>query len=444
MCNERESGLHPRPSFLTITHYKRLCKLFYSFLPFCSSNYILNADLSPLFLQMALVMTAARALCNLSPRGFAMSDIVEREVEFSNGETALISMNEPVARFSENPILTANEVNRVWRNPAHQVVTAHNAGVARLGGETIMLFRSHLRCGISVLGVARSENGIDGWRVDPEPALKPAGMRDYFAGAVDPDEQREAEGGGVEDPRIMRMGDEFAITYSAYHGSIKNRVRVSLAVTTDFRKFVRYGPVHHADMRNVAFFPESIDGRYYGLFRPNDITEGDVGGVYAQIRLGDTTDWRSGSWHIDSEPVMRTGFGPSAFSDKIGPGAPPIKTDRGWISIFHGVRTTMDGNPYVLGAALHDLENPERVMVSAVPILFPAAADCRIDEEEYCHVPNVVFCCGALAREDGVIQIYYGGNDTVMNVGVTHADVLIGLCKQCPQNPHTGALEFVV
>ena len=63
----------------------------------------------------------------------------------------------------------------------------------------------------------------------------------------------------------------------------------------------------------------------------------------------------------------------------------------------------MDGNPYVLGVALHDLQNPEQVKVSNIPILFPSKADCNVTETSYVHVPNVVFCCGALRKDNGEI-----------------------------------------
>jgi len=208
--------------------------------------------------------------------------------------------------------------------------------------------------------------------------------------------------------------------------------------------FTRYGPMLDRDMRNVVLFNESINGRYMALFRPNDVNEGDVGGIFTQIRLGYAADWRSNTWTIDEEPVMQTGGGPSAFSDKIGPGAPPVKTSRGWLSVFHGVRTTMDGNPYVLGVALHDLENPARVKVSSIPILFPTRMDCRVEEDDYVHVPNVVFTCGTVPRSDGSILIYYAGNDTVMNVGITHEDVLIALCDHYGQDARTGKLLYAI
>ena len=369
---------------------------------------------------------------------------LQRIVHYDDNNSCEITLNKPVFRFPGNPILTAKEVNQIWQNPAMQVTTVHNAGVTRLNDETIMLFRSHLRCGISVLGLAQSKNGIDSWEIAPEPALKPATEFDIFANGTDPEKLIENESGGVEDPRITKFGDEFAITYSAYHATIKDRVRVSLATTKDFKTFVRYGPVLDLDMRNVVLFNEKIDGRYVGLFRPNDMTDGDTGGTYTQIRIGYSDDWHLNHWEINAKPVMRTGFGPSAFSDKIGPGAPPIKTKKGWLNIFHGVRKTMDGNPYVLGVALHDLNNPDQVKMSSIPILFPSKADYRMDEDDYVHVPNVVFTCGAIRKPDGTIFIYYGGNDSVMNLGITHEDILIELCEKYGQNPDNGKLLYQI
>ncbi len=367
--------------------------------------------------------------------------MLKKEVSMKDHHT-MVDLNNPVARFPLNPILTAKEVNLVWAEPALQVTTVHNAGIALYKDDTVMLFRSHLRCGISVLGLARSTNGIDGWRVDPTPAMLPATPEDSFAPGADPQALVENESGGVEDPRITQIGDTYYITYSAYHARVKNRVRTSLATTRDFIQFTRHGPVLEQDMRNVVIFPEPIGDKYFGLFRPNDTTKGDVGGIFTQIKLGHTAHPESNRWAIQSEPCMKTGGGPSAFSDKIGPGAPPFKTAWGWLSIFHGVRTTMDGNPYVLGAALHDLADPGTVRMSSIPILFPSRADCRQEETAYTHVPQVVFTCGAVRRQDGSILIYFGGNDTVMNVGATHEDVLIALCEQYGQDPLTGALQY--
>ena len=349
-----------------------------------------------------------------------------------------VNLNNPLQRYNGNPILTSKEVNRVWTDPKLQVITVHNAGITEYNDEVIMVFRSHLRNGISVLGIARSKNGLDNWQVDEKPAMLPCSKDDNFAEGTNIDELIENERGGVEDPRISKIDDTYYITYSAYHASIAHRVRVSLAITKDFKSFKRYGPLLKTDMRNVVIFPEKIKGKYYGLFRPNDNTQEHTGGIYKQIKIGSTIKIEEGNWNILNQPIMMQNDGPSSFSDKIGPGATPIKTKYGWINIFHGVRGTMDGNPYVLGVALHDLHSPEHVKVSNIPILFPSKADCIVADDSYVHVPNVVFCCGAIRKDNGDIYIYYGGNDTVMNVAITHEDILAELCEKYPQDPKSG------
>jgi len=349
-----------------------------------------------------------------------------------------INLCNPIVRYKDNPIVTADMVNNVWTDPKLQVITVHNAGITAYNDEVIMLFRSHLRNGISILGIARSKNGLDTWRIDKKPAMLPCNKNDDFADGADKEALIENEQGGVEDPRISKIGDTYYITYSAYHASIAHRVRVSLATTTDFKSFKRHGPLLKTDMRNVVLFPEKINDHYYGMFRPNDSSQDHTGGIYKQIRLGHTEDVESGNWTISEQPVIMQNDGPSSFSDKIGPGATPIKTTYGWINIFHGVRSTMDGNPYVLGVALHDLKSPGNVKVSNIPILFPSKADCMVTNDSYVHVPNVVFCCGAIRKDNGDILIYYGGNDTVMNVAITHEDILVELCNTYPQDPMSG------
>ena len=366
---------------------------------------------------------------------------MERTVDVGTGPH-VVSLHEPVVRHPANPVLTARDVNMVWRDPGLQVVTVHNAGAAVVEGETVLLFRSHLRCGISVVGVARSRDGIGGWTVDDRPFLVPAAASDRYADGVGPAAIIEMESGGVEDARVNPVDGTFAITYSAYHAQVRNRVRVALATTDDFRTVIRHGAMLDEDMRNVVIFPDRIAGRYLALFRPNDTTPGDAGGAFTQIRAGAADDFRTGRWDVDLEPIMRTGGGPSAFSDKIGPGAPPISTRHGWLNLFHGVRTTMDGNPYVLGIALHDRDDPRHIHMSSIPVLFPTRADCHVADDDYVHVPNVVFSCGMLRRPDGTLVVYYAGNDTAMNVAFSHEDVLAELCRRFGQDALTGRLLY--
>ena len=109
---------------------------------------------------------------------------------------------------------------------------------------------------------------------------------------------------------------------------------------------------------------------------------------------------------------------------KIGPGAPPIKTDQGWLSIYHGVFQTMDGSVYRLGVALHDLQNPAKIIgVGDSWILQPEDS-----WEVTGYVHNVVFTCGAVPESDGTVKIYWGGADTVMCAGEANISDLVTLC----------------
>ena len=202
---------------------------------------------------------------------------MERTIDLG-GVQGAVSLTSPVLRFPANPVLTSADVNSVWRDPGLQVVTVHNAGAAIVDGETALLFRSHLRCGMSVLGVARSRDGITNWRVDQRPALVPATLKDCFGPAVSASDVVDMESGGVEDARLNPVDGTIAVTYSAYHARVRNRVRVALATTDDLRGFARQGPMLDRDMRNVVIFPDRFDGRCIGLFRPNDHGQGDVGG----------------------------------------------------------------------------------------------------------------------------------------------------------------------
>ncbi len=372
-------------------------------------------------------------------------------VELSGFE-GTVSINEPVLRYPANPILTCHDVNEVWGADGHlYTYTVHNAGMAEVTAangqnQTIMLFRSHIADGRSVIGKAVSDNGLNGWRVDPRPFLLPASENDEYAQGVDINSVIESEAGGVEDVRVNPLGNDlYVLTYSAYHAQIPDRVKVMIAVTKDFKTIVRYGPISEQDMRNVVIFPEADSNKKWrALLRLNDkgmelSGSGHIGGSFGEICAAYAPS-PTGPWEI-ADVIIRSGHGPSAFQAKIGPGAPPIRTRYGWLNIFHGVRSTMAGNPYTLGVAFHDLEDPgnaSKIRISAKPILMPSASDCLVRETDYVHVPNVVFSCGALTAQDDTLAIYYGGNDTVMNVGLANIRILNEMCDLFRLNPLTG------
>ncbi len=298
-----------------------------------------------------------------------------------------------VQRYAGNPILTPDDI-------PYPVETVHNAAVVRHDDKYVMLFRSHRDNGRCILGLADS---VDGFKFvpRPEPFMVPTG-EGVFA---------EYEAYGVEDPRICPLDGEYLITYSVYS---KHGVRIALAKTRDFVTVQRVALISQADMRNVVIFPAKFNGRYARLDRPHsEISPWSIWISYSQ----DLVYW--GDARVVMKPVQY-----HWDEMKIGPGATPIRTDRGWLHIYHGVFPTMDGAVYRLGVALHDLESPSKVIgVSDRWILQP-----EDPWEVTGYVHNVVFCCGAIPEDDGTVKIYWGAADKVMCAGTAVIDELVALC----------------
>lgn len=303
-------------------------------------------------------------------------------------------------RYPNNPILTKDDV-------PYPVATVHNAGVIKFNDRYIMIFRSHKLNGRSILGKAESEDGFN-FIVDEKPFMIPA-TEGVF---------KEYEEYGVEDPRIIFLDGEYLITYSAYS---RNGVRIGLAKTTDFKSIKRISLITEADYRNVVIFPEKFNGLYARLDRPHsEISPWSIWISYSP----DLKYW--GESKLIMKPIQY-----HWDEMKIGPGAPPIKTPRGWLSIYHGVFPTMDGCVYRLGVALHDLKDPSQIIaVGDEWILQP--------EEPYeitGYVHNVVFCCGAVPENDGSVKIYWGGADSVMCVGTANIEQLVDHCLNNSRQP---------
>ncbi len=298
-----------------------------------------------------------------------------------------------ITRYEGNPILTKDDI-------PYPVATVHNAGVTKYNRRYIMLFRSHLDTGRSIIGLAESQDGFR-FKPRPEPFLTPA-REPPFA---------EYEEYGVEDPRVTLLEGAFYITYSAYS---RHGVRIAMARTRDFQSVERISLITQADYRNTVIFPEKIDGRYVRLDRPHsEISPWSIWITYSP----DLRYWG------DSKVVMK----PVKYhwdEMKIGPGAPPIKTGKGWLSIYHGVFPTMDGAVYRLGVALHKLDDPAEILgVCDRWILQP-----EDPWEVVGYVHNVVFTCGAVPEDDGTLKLYWGGADKVMCAGTAVIDELVDAC----------------
>jgi len=329
----------------------------------------------------------------------------------------------PVFRAPGNPILEPKDIKP--SRDDFEVIGVFNAGAARLDDEVILLLRvaerhvgSHpdivlapvydVQAGdiafkefarndpqvdfsdprlivangrtyltsISHLRVARSTDGQN-FRVDDSPALSAATEYETF---------------GLEDPRITRIGDDYYIDYVAVSPV---GITTALACTRDFKTFERRGVIFCPDNKDVALFGEQVKGKYYALHRPVSPLFGKQ-----DIWISESPDllcWGNHRHVMGPRPGTWDGL-------KIGAGAPPVKTEKGWLEIYHGAD---ENNRYCLGGVLLDLQQPWKVIARTEgPILEPEA-----DYETKGFFGNVVFSSGLLC-EEGLLKIYYGVADT--------------------------------
>jgi len=297
-------------------------------------------------------------------------------------------------RHPANPILSAAD----WPYPVNAVF---NPGAAVVDGETVILARVEALTGISHLTVARSANGVDDWSVESEPLLAP-------------DEGVRSEQWGFEDPRAVWVGelDCWAITCTAYGPA---GPAVYLATTRDFRTVKRYGIVKHPEDKNAALLSERIDGNWILFHRPMTA----FGGSRGEILLSRSVDLRS--WSAP-EQVLQPRRGAWWDSLRIGIGPPPLKTEQGWLVIYHGVKETIAGVIYRVGLALVDLDEPTRVIGRSSDWVFGP----HTPYERQGDVPNAVFPCGLVHdRPSGEIRLYYGAADTSICLATASLDELL-------------------
>ncbi|MFC2037503.1 glycosidase [Chloroflexota bacterium] len=204
----------------------------------------------------------------------------------------------------------------------------------------------------------------------------------------------EQELRGPEDPRIVKLGGTYYMMYTGYGGRFDGDYRICLASSRNLIDWKRHGVVLDEANKDAALFPERINGQYVMLHRRVP----DIWLAYS----GDLERW------TNHAPLMRARPDSDWESAKIGAAGPPIKTDAGWLLIYHGVS---QGHRYCLGAALLEAEDPSKVIArQAAPILEP-----ELGWEIEGHVPNVVFSCGQAVLGDE-LYVYYGGADTVIGV----------------------------
>lgn len=335
-----------------------------------------------------------------------------------------------VKRFKENPLITPQDVKPYHDN--HEVIGVFNAGVAEFDGETLLLLRvaerpisedpdkviapvidfsngeGELRLveldlndqgydfsdprsilhkkdnsaafltSLSYIRIARSKDGHH-FTIDEKPFIYPG---------------TEREAWGVEDPRVTEIDNTFYIQYSAVS---PEGIGVGLISTRDFKEYERHGLMLHPENKDVAIFPQKINGRYYTLHRP--VPKG-IGRPEIWVAESDNLLYWGNHQYL-------MGLSEDGWDNgRIGGGAVPFKTDKGWLEIYHAADKA---NKYCLGAVLLDLDDPAVVLAKTTePILSPEAT-----YETDGFFGNVVFTCGVTVKGDNV-RVYYGASDTSM------------------------------
>lgn len=332
-------------------------------------------------------------------------------------------------RYENNPVLAPNPSSE-WDN----LVTC-NPGVWYEQGVFYMLYRAagddpeH----VIRLGLATSTDGLHFERACDAPV--------FFPSADGPDS------GGVEDPRIVKFGDDFYITYAFRpyppgqywtfgHDEVlrpdvnefapaflrENMTNTGLAVTKDFRTFRRLGRITDPslDDRDVILFPEKIGGRYAMLHRPKQYVGEAYGVKHPSIWIrysDDLLDWGHSESHLLLAGIEGT------WEEKVGGSTPPLRTDEGWLVIYHGVQNAGRGY-YRVGAMLLDLEDPLRIIGRTKNYILEPEDECEIDG----FYKGCVFPTGNVIL-GGTLYVYYGAGDRCVSLATCQVDELVSYIK---------------
>jgi predicted GH43/DUF377 family glycosyl hydrolase len=305
----------------------------------------------------------------------------------------------PVVRYQGNPIITPEDVSP-------EINAVMNPGATAFDGGTLLLLRVEDRTGISRLVVATSRDGLTDWHIDPARGLMPE------PGLFE-------EEWGSEDPRITQIDGVYHIVYTGYS---MGGPLVCLALTRDFVTFERHGVLMPPEDKDAALFPERFQGRWALIHRP--APAGDHFGANVWLSWSpDLYYWGAGRTLL---PARHGGWWDA---NKVGLGPPPLRTDRGWLLMYHGVRSTVSGAIYRAGLALLDLADPQTVLARTDDWIFgPQAPYERVGD-----VPNVVFPSGWVLDEDGdTLRIYYGAADSVVGVAMASLRALLGVLERSP------------
>lgn len=359
-------------------------------------------------------------------------ELLEKQNEFLNRKNKKADSYNGVYDRYENPVVTRHHVPLHWRfdinketNPFFQerlgINATFNPGAIFFDNKYYLVVRTEGLDRKSIFALCVSDNGIDNFRFVDTPLVW---------------EDIDKEETNIYDMRLVKHEDGWI--YGIYCSESKDPeapefdissavAQAALVRTKDLKSWTRLPNIQtpSPQQRNVVLHPEFVDGKYAFYTRPQDgfISTGSGGGI--AFGLCDDIE----ETVIHEEIVMDEKRYHTVYEVKNGQGPAPIKTDKGWIHIAHGVRNTAAGLRYVLYILATSLEDPTKVIAKPGGHFIAPYDDERIGD-----VSNVIFCNGAIVNEKNEVFIYYASSDTRVHVATTTIEKLVDYTFNTPED----------
>ena len=332
----------------------------------------------------------------------------------------------------EHPVLTAQHTPLFWRYDLNKhtnpylmerfgINAVFNATAIKWNGKYLLIPRVESVDRKSFFAVAESPNGVDNFQFWERPIIIPVG---------------ESDDTNVYDMRIVQHEDGmiYGIFCTEHHdpGAPEGDQSAAIAQcgiirTKDFLEWERLGDLKtpSPQQRNVVLHPEFIHGKYAFYTRPQDgfIETGKGGGI--GFGLCDRIEKAV----IEREAVIDYKQYHTVYEAKNGLGPSPIKTEKGWLQMAHGVRNTAAGLRYVLYLFLTDLQDPSKIIYKPAGYFIAPQGEERIGD-----VSNVVFSNGWITNDDGTVLIYYASSDTRQHVAISTIERLLDYVINTPED----------
>lgn len=332
----------------------------------------------------------------------------------------------------QNPVLTAQHIPLNWRfdfNPATNpflierfgVNAVLNAGAIKFNDKYILMARVEGNDRKSFFAIAESPNGVDQFKFWDKPVVMP---------------ETENLDTNIYDIRLVAHEDGWIYGLfcterrdpKASKGDQSAAIaQCGIARTKDLENWERLADLktNSAQQRNVVLHPEFVNGNYAFYTRPQDsfIEAGNGGGI--GFGLSDTIE----NAEVKEEKVIDQKQYHTVYEAKNGQGPAPIKTEKGWLHLAHGVRNTAAGLRYVLYMFMTDLNDLTKVTHKPAGYFIAPEGIERVGD-----VSNVVFSNGWILDDDGTVYIYYASSDTRMHVATTSIAQLLDYVTRNPED----------